>query len=188
MDTEAWVGLPPLPLCNCSVQRKTGNLTHICCSLDSRHPQSVTQMRPGGFWRWWTAVALVNSRGDATNHSFGVFQRRGWVDWPNTQLSEVSAVGWVTPWSHLRSRSTVPSPEVPVVALRHRRALLQTHSSPTARHSLLIEKYAPGTEAEDSPSHIFECTSRSSELSGPLPPQSPWLPAITQAWTRLMKM
>lgn len=45
---------------------------------------------------------------------------------------------------------------------------------------MLIERYAPSTEAEDSPSHTSECTSRSNELSGPLPPQSPWLPTIRQ--------
>lgn len=45
----------------------------------------------------------------------------------------------------------------------------------------VTEKYVQSTEAEDSLWHISECTSRSSVLSDLLPPQNPWLPAITKA-------
>lgn len=43
----------------------------------------------------------------------------------------------------------------------------------------IIGKCVQNIEAGDSLSRISECTSRSGELSGPLLPQNPWLPAMT---------
>lgn len=51
----------------------------------------------------------------------------------------------------------------------------------------IIDKYVQSIEAEDSLSRISECTSRSGELSGPLPPQNPWLPAMTWCITAHIK-
>lgn len=45
----------------------------------------------------------------------------------------------------------------------------------------VTENYGWSTEDEGSLWHTSECTSRSDELSGPLPSQSPWLPDITEA-------
>lgn len=52
----------------------------------------------------------------------------------------------------------------------------------------IIDKYVQSIEAEDSLSRISECTSRSGELSGPLPPQNPWLPAMTWCITAHIKI
>lgn len=45
----------------------------------------------------------------------------------------------------------------------------------------VIDRCVQSTEAADSLWRISECTSRSSELSGPPPPQNPWLPDSTKS-------